>query len=122
MKKILKLGVLVILVLSLTNCSIFKPYANLSPLDKAKVSVETLSSWYANTHKTLEAQYQAGTDETKELLNTKVFPEMDKLKPLIIKHNKLVLIWAETNTQPEGLTGLVIEIEKIILGVIEVLQ
>jgi hypothetical protein len=120
MKRVSILMVLAIMMFS--GCAIFKPYENLSPLDKGRVSVETLSAWYESTHKAIEEKYVTGDAETKALLNRDVIPAMNKLRPLIIKHDKLILLWSETNTKPQDLTSLVSEIEKLILGVITALK
>jgi hypothetical protein len=116
-------GTLLILVLFLfSGCTIFQPYARLSPLNKAKVSAETLSTWYQSTHIAVEQKYAEGDKETRVLLRETVNPKMNQLKPLIIKYDKLILLWSKTNAQPEGIAGLVSEIEKLIFGVIEALK
>ena len=119
MKKIITLLTAVILV---SGCAIFKPYKDLSPEEKAIVSVETLSSWYYNTHRELEIKYATGTPEEKQYLAENVNPKMNALRPLIIKYDKLVSLWVETNAQPENLTALVTEIHRLVLDVIEALQ
>ena len=119
MKKVIAV---VLIGLMFSGCAIFKPYADLQPVQQAKVSVETLSSWYYSTHVKLDGQYEeakaAGDTKTMEVLNTKIFPVMDKIKPLIVKHNKLILLWEETNTKPADIESVVSEIERLIFGVI----
>jgi hypothetical protein len=115
------IGVLLV-VLMFSGCAIFKQYNDLGPLDKAKVGVETMSSWYYNTHLELEKQYNEADDEGKALLNSKVFPLMDGIKPKIIAYNSLVILWEETNTKPDSIEQLMAEIQKLVLGVIDVMD
>ncbi len=121
MKKIL-ISFTLLVTLMFSGCGIFQQYANLKPLDKAKVSVETFSSWYESTHLELEKQLKEGDAEKVAFIKEKISPKMNELRPLIVKYDKLVLLWQETNTQPDGISGLVTEIQKIVLGVIEALQ
>ncbi len=115
----------VLIGLMFSGCAVFQPYADLKPVEKAKVSVETLSSWYYNTHIELDKKYEAAKEEgdtvTMEFLNKNIFPKMDEIKPLIIRHNKLILLWEETNTKPQDIEALVREIERLIFGVIDAL-
>ncbi len=105
-----------------SGCAVYKQYANLSPKEKAVVSVETLSSWYYNTYQGLEKKYATATPEEREYLEKIINPKMNAIKPLIIKYNKLVLLWQETNTEPENLTALVDEIQRLVFDVIDALK
>lgn len=117
-----RITALILGVIMLSGCAAFKPYESLSAKDKATVSVETLSGWYDNTHKALEMKYANSDEETRELLRKEVNPKMNKLRPMIIKYDKLVLLWVETNTKPQDMTTLVSEIENLILGIMSALK
>lgn len=118
-----RLAVLFIaLVVLASGCSLIRPYAKLSPQEKAIVGVEAFSSWYFNTHQEVDRLYQIGDAQQKEWINKNVSPKMDAVRPLIIKYNELVLLWKETNMQPKGYAELVAEIERLMLGIITTLQ
>lgn len=112
---------LVGLVLVLSGCAVFQPYKELKPVEKAVVSAEVFSSWYLKTHQDLEQRWEIADIEEQEFL-VNINKEMNKLKPLIIKYDKLVLVWVDTNTKPESITDIVNEIEKLMLGVIQALK
>lgn len=120
MKRIAIVSVLVAVLFS--GCAIFRPYANLSPLDQAKVAVETLSSWYDSTHDALEIRWANADEVEREFLRREINPKMNKLLPLITKHNDLILLWEETNTKPSNYEEMLNEIQRLILGVINVLD
>ena len=119
MKKILA-ALLVCVMFS--GCAIFQPYANLSAKDKAIVGVEVFSSWYNTTHDELDVKVKTGTPAEREYIVKNISPKMNKIKPLVVKYDKLVLLWQETNMKPEGVEGVVSEIQTLMLGVIKALK
>ena len=118
----MKKGIILLMCVALfSGCAVLKPYANLKPVEKAIVSVETFSSWYYATHLDLQERWKhADAEEQVVLVN--INKEMNKIRPLIIKYDKLVLLWTETNTKPDNITDIVNEIEKLMLGVIQALK
>ena len=96
-------------------------WAGYTAKEKATINVELFSSWYVDTYATAKNLIENGTADEKELMKKYVTPQLNKLKPLIIKHNNLVKLWNETNEKPDTLEELATEIQRVVLKIIEIM-
>ena len=105
----------------LSGCASLDLYKGRTAQEIAIINVELLSSWYIETHQKAKDLTANGTEEEKTIMKTKVNPALNSLKPLIMKHNELVNLWKTTNVKPNNLEETITEIQKVVLGIINIL-
>ncbi|HOL83563.1 MAG TPA: hypothetical protein PLK48_06130 [Caldisericia bacterium] len=113
---------LILGLIFLVGCAIFKPYQTLTPLEKAKVSCQVFYDWYLGTYLSIDAKLKNPeiTQEEKDFLIEKVNPRMNELKKYIQKYTELVYLWEQTKFEPDNLNQIVNEIEKLISEIMRI--
>lgn len=118
MKRWAKILVPLCLIVLVAGCGLFSQYANLSPLDKAVVTADRLTVWYADTHKNISDLYATSTPEKQLWLRKNINPKMNQLKPLIVGYVDAVNTWQKFGNDPGDLVGLLDKIDILMRDVL----
>lgn len=98
------------MILSSTGCS--TQNRELTALDHAKIAVSTMNDAYLPAREAYEKLYDMASAETKELLNKKVNPFVNRANESLLKLTTIIVHWANTEQMPEDYDRAKAEAEK----------
>lgn len=108
------LPILICCALALPACSNPETGNKYSPLEHARIAVDTLNKSYIPARTQYEVFYKEATPETQAMLNKNVNPAVNKATHALITVSALLVQWQSMNVMPDNYADALKEAEQAV--------